>query len=236
MNRRDRRCKLDDIAHVGETLRSATIAAPDFTSSILDRVDVERPFLAPSVRRKLPWIRLGLGACVALSILSIALTHRYAPTAVQLVAQPAPMSDVVQCVECGAFRKYAAYRPAMLNVTEQDCSKFFVAMTAMSAAADIAQSEGRRPAIGDDTSTALSAILPLSQAVGLDMLAPPTNAPIASMASHRSIARLRASVVNDQSVFPAAGGPALLMSAEMPRVRVVPSFLDHDLDGLVFPR
>ena len=160
MNRHSRRAKLDNIAHVGETLRAAPIEAPDFTSSILDRVDVERPFLAPSVRRKLPWIRLMLGACVAFSVLSIALTHRYAPKAIQLTEQAAPISDVVQCVECAACRKYIAYRPAALNITEQDCTQF---LSAMAAAADIAQNEGRRPTIGADAPTALTAILPLSQ-------------------------------------------------------------------------
>ncbi len=239
MNRRDRRARLDDIAHVGETLRSAPIEAPDLMASILDRVDVERPFLAPSVRRKLPWIRIGAGSCVALCALSVALLHRYAPRAVQFTETPAPVSDVVQCVECAANAKYTIYRPAVLNVTEQDCSNV---LAAMAAAADIAQNEGRRPIIGSDAPITLTAILPLSQAVGLDTPAPPTNLPM--VASVRSSPRLRSPLTHSQSVLPegAAGGsgggmgPVLLMAGEPPRVRVVPTFLEHDLDGFVFPR
>ena len=67
VNRRQRQERLHDIRQVADSLRDAPIEAPDFTGSILDRVDVERPFLAPSVRRRLPWIRIGLGACVAMT-------------------------------------------------------------------------------------------------------------------------------------------------------------------------
>ena len=230
MNRPARRARLDDIAEIATTLRAAPIEAPDFTSSILDRVDVERPFLAPSVRRRLPWIRVGLGACVALGALSIALTHRWAPQVVQLAGQPAPISDVVQCIECATSRKLALYRPAMLRVTEQDASQFFAAMVT---AANASENEGRRPGRGADATTTITALLPLSQAVALDSPAPPANAPALAA---RSAARVRDSFTSAQSVLPESGGPAVLISSDVFKVKALPTFLEHDLDGLVLPR
>jgi len=230
MNRPARRARLNDIAEIATSLRSAPIDAPDFTSSILDRVDVERPFLAPSVRRRLPWIRIGLGASVALGALAMALTHRWAPEAIQLADQPAPISDVVQSIECATCQKFAAYRPAVLTVTQQDASQFFAAMVT---AANASENEGRRPTLTSDAPTTLTALLPQSQAVPLDTPAAPTNAP-AIVA--RSTPRLRAELASAQSVLPESGGPAVLMSGDFSKVKVFPTFLDHDMDGLVLPR
>lgn len=230
MNRPGRRARLNDIAEIATTMRSAPIEAPDFTSSILDRVDVERPFLAPSVRRRLPWIRMGLGVCVALGTLAMALTHRWAPEVVQLADQPAPISDVVQSIECATCQKFASYRPAVLNVTEQDASRFFAAIVT---AANASENEGRRPGVETDAPMTVTALLPLSQAVPLDMPAPPTNASVASARpAHNPANRLRASLATSQSVLPESGGPAMLMSSsDVSKVKVFPTFLEHDLDG-----
>jgi hypothetical protein len=229
MNRRDRMARLQDIAHVADTLRAAPVDAPDFTSSILDRVDAERPFLAPSVRRKLPWVRLGLGACVALSVLAVALTHRWAPSAVQLADQPAPISDVVQCVECAACKQLVSLRPAAMRITEQECSRFLVAMAA---AASISENEAR-PSIGADAPVTMTAILPLSQAVPLDTPAPPA---FAAASVNRAPLGVRSLIAPSRSSL-AEFSPRLAMSsAEIPRVKVFPTFLEHDLDGLIFPR
>jgi hypothetical protein len=232
MNRPRRRARLDDIADVASSLRNAPIQTPDFTSSILDRVDVQRPFLAPSVRRRLPWIRIGLGASVAFAALGIALTHRWAPEAVQLTEQPAPISDVVQsCAACGHL---VALRPAVLKVTEQDASQFFAAVVT---AARVAEDEGRRTTLPADSPTTVTALLPLSQAVPLDTPAPPTNAPIARATASRGALHLRgASLTTAQSVLPDSGGQAVLMSSDLPKVKVFPTFFEHDLDGLVLPR
>ena len=231
MNRPSRRARLNDIAEIATTLRSAPIDAPDFTSSILDRVDVERPFLAPSVRRRLPWIRIGLGACFAFGALAIALTHRWAPEAVQLADQPAPISDVVQSIECATCLKFASYRPAVLKVTEQDASQFFAAMVT---AANASENEGRRPGLTTDAPTTVTALLPLSQAVPLDTPAPHSGT---SVASARSANHFRGSLATSQSVLPESGGPAVLMSSDVSsKVKVFPTFLEHDLDGLVLPR
>ncbi len=230
MNRPRRRARLDDIAQIASSLRAAPIETPDFTNSILDRVDVERPFLAPSVRRKLPWIRVGLGACVALGTLGVALTHRWAPEAVQLVQQPAPISDVVQSIECSTCLKLVAYRPAMLSVTQRDASQFFAAVVT---AAHFSDNEGRRPTLSADPATTITALLPLSQAVPLDAPAISVSAPPAMA---RSTTRFRGSLAAAQSMLPDAGGPGVLMSADMPRGKVYPTFLEHDLDGVVLPR
>lgn len=236
MNRRQRQERLHDIREVAEGLRSAPIEAPDFTASILDRVDVERPFLAPSVRRRLPWIRMSLGACVALTALSLALTHRWAPRAVQMVSQqPAPISDVVQCVECAAIRRVASLRPVRLNVTEGDASRLLAAMATF---ASISDSEGRGPSAVDQRVATVSALLPLTQAVAIDT--PMPTAVRAAMRANRvspayTLASFR-SAEPAQSVLSGASVRTVQFSADLPRVKVVPTFFEHDLDGLVLPR
>lgn len=235
MNRPARRARLNDIAEIATTMRSAPIEAPDFTSSILDRVDVERPFLAPSVRRRLPWIRMGLGACVALGTLAMALTHRWAPEVVQLADQSAPISNVVQSIECATCQKFASYRPSVLNVTEQDASRFFAAIVT---AANASENEGRRPGVVSDTPMTVTALLPLSQAVPLDLPAPPSNAFVASARSLNNPAnRFRASLVTEQSVLSESGGPAMrISSTDLAKPKATRAFLEHDLDGQSFPR
>ncbi|MBY0261326.1 MAG: hypothetical protein K2Q20_03235, partial [Phycisphaerales bacterium] len=98
MNPKSRRNKLEEIRLMAETLRSEPIDAPDFTASILSRVDAQRAFLAPSVRRKIPWVRLGVLGCVSLVALSGALVLRYAPGSADLVERPAPLTAVVRSV------------------------------------------------------------------------------------------------------------------------------------------
>jgi hypothetical protein len=227
---------LQAIAHVADTLRANPVEAPDFTSSILDRVDAERPFLAPSVRRKLPWIRIGLGVCVAMSVLAVALTHRWAPKAVQLVEQPAPISDVVQCVECAAQQHLVNIRPVAFRVTEKDASEF---LTALAAAASIAEGEGR-PSIGKDAPVTMTALLPLSQAVSLETPAAPAfgSAPSApsTFVSARSTRGFHDLLSLQQSTLADSSPRVLMSSAEFPKAKVFPTFFEHDLDGVVFPR
>jgi hypothetical protein len=231
MNPRNRRARLDDIRRVAFEMRDNPIVAPDLTSSILDRVDAERPFLAPSVRRKLPWIRIGVGACVVLAALSVALTYRWAPKTVQALAQqPAPISDVVQCVQSCTAHKFAPKSAPMLSVREADAMQF---LAAMATAANISESEGRpstpvsQPVIAEATPLALP-----SQAVSIR-----TPAPVYMRASDTSYSFGFASgVFPPESVMTDATVRTAVFSSDVPRVKVVPNFLEHDLDGLFLPR
>ena len=223
--------RLQDIAHVADTMRESPIQVPDFTSSILDRVDVERPFLAPSVRRKLPWVRIGLGGCVVATTLSVALTHRWAPRTMQLAEQPAPISNVVQCVQCTAIQKLVEIRPAAIRVTERDASEF---IAAVAAATRVAENEGQF-AVRMETPMKMTALLPLSQAVSLDMPAPPTIFLTSSPVVRSVSTDLPAWAVGPRSM-PGSRASMMMSSAEIPKVKAVPSFLEHDLEGFVFPR
>ncbi len=238
MNERNRRARLDDIRRVAETLRESPIEAPDFTASILDRVDAERPFLAPSVRRRLPWVRIGLGVCVAATTLMVAMTYRVAPNAVRVVSlQGAPVSDVVQCVECAAAARLAPsnFMPTpgpMLSVRESDATQF---LSAMATVASISENEGRRTmsivplAVATATSTPIA--VP-TQVVAIDTPAPDFGRSRGgTMAS-----RFEASVFPSESILSNSAIRTAVFSSDVPRVKVVPAFLEHDLDGVILPR
>ncbi|HVU63086.1 MAG TPA: hypothetical protein VHC70_03860 [Phycisphaerales bacterium] len=243
MNERNRRARLDDIRRVAYEMRETPIVAPDLTSSILDRVDAERPFLAPSVRRKLPWIRIGVGGCVVLTALGIALTYRWAPRAVQAIAQqPAPISDVVQCVECCAAHKFIPRSAPMLTLRESDATRFLAAMVA---ANRISENEGRaialRPA---ESRPALAAGLPRPDPDESAPLVMPTQAvsmqtpaPVYThVASAYAIQYETSTYPSDPAVSSDKSTHPVIFSADIPRVNVVPTFLEHDLDGTFLPR
>jgi hypothetical protein len=188
----------------------------------------------PSVRRRLPWIRIGLGACVALSALGIALTHRWAPEAVQMVSQqPAPISEVVQCVECAAFRQIVPPKSQMLSLRESDATQFLGAMATLTS---ISENEGRRSPTPSASPTAIVSATPLvmpTQVVSAEI-------PGASFPSRAhpmsTVSRIDASLFPSESILSSASVRTAVFSAEAPRVKIVPSFLDHDLDGMILPR
>ncbi len=238
MNERNRRSRLDDIRRVAESLRESPIEAPDFTSSILDRVDAERPFLAPSVRRRLPWVRIGLGVCVAATTLTIAMTYRVAPNAVRVVSQQgAPVSDMVQCVECAAAAKLAPsnfmqLRGPMLSVRESDATQF---LSAMATVASISENDGRRAMTLVPAVAAAGMSTPIvvpSQVVGLDTPA----ADFARVRGGAMASRFESSVFPSESILSDSAIRTAVFSSDVPRVKVVPAFLEHDLDGVILPR
>lgn len=102
MNPRDRRHKLHEIRSVARELKATAPAAgevPDLTDAILGRVDAERPFLDSSTRRCL-WVgRAAIVATVGVMALSAFLMYRFAPRAVELTPQPAPLTAVVESAE-----------------------------------------------------------------------------------------------------------------------------------------
>lgn len=114
MTPRKRRQRLDSIHQIAEQLRqSADVPAPDLTSSILAQVDAQRPFLDRRTRRMLWAGRAALGLSVALVALGVALTHRWAPEAVEVVSRPAPLSNVVETVRTEATERLGDLRNAV---------------------------------------------------------------------------------------------------------------------------
>lgn len=71
------------------------IEAPDLTSRIMGEVSRRRGFLPESLRKMVRIGRLAVAACVLLTLLGVALLHRFAPDSVSLVERPAPVSNVV---------------------------------------------------------------------------------------------------------------------------------------------
>lgn len=116
MTPRKRRQRLDSIHEIADQLRqSAAFSTPDLTDSILDRVGDARPFLDRRTRHLL-WVgRTMVGLSVAAVGLGVALTHRWAPEAVDLVSasNPAPLSSVVESVRSEAGERLVTLRVAV---------------------------------------------------------------------------------------------------------------------------
>jgi hypothetical protein len=121
MKRSDRNKRLQDIhRQVGDAMQSAPIEVPDLTSAIMSRVDAERAFLAPSVRKRLNIARWSLGGTAILLALGVALTLRYAPDGASLVDQPAPLSGVVSSFESSSGTPLAAIRQTVETVARTE--------------------------------------------------------------------------------------------------------------------
>lgn len=114
----DRRDRLENIASITQGMRSSLGNTPDFAASILVAVDERRSFLSGRDRRRVLLTRAALGISVATLALGAALIHRFAPDAVELVAQPQPMSSMISCVECEASSRVKTIRASLGEVAE----------------------------------------------------------------------------------------------------------------------
>lgn len=114
MTPRKRRDRLNSIREIAAQLQqSDDLAAPDLTHSILARVDANRPFLDRHTRRMV-WVGRGaLVASVAAIVLTAALMQRFAPETVEIVARPAPLSNVVESVKIDAAERLVVLRDAV---------------------------------------------------------------------------------------------------------------------------
>lgn len=72
------------------------VQAPDLTDVILEKMRRRRAFLPPRLRFAIKAGRLAAAACIALGILAIALTQRYAPGALRLAPEPSHLSGVIE--------------------------------------------------------------------------------------------------------------------------------------------
>jgi hypothetical protein len=119
----------------------------------------------------------------------------------------------------------------MLSVRESDATQL---LSAMATVARISESEGRTTTITatEFASAAQPLVLP-TQVIAMNTPA----APAAPKADRGVLAAgLMASVFPSESVLSGSGVRMSVFSAETPRVKVVPAFLEHDLDGVILPR
>jgi hypothetical protein len=105
-----RRARLDEIQRIAEAFREP-VETPDFSSSILARVDSQRCFLS-SQGRALVWAGRGAAALtIVLVVLGFTLAARHAPETVQAIAaQPAPVSGVISTVSTQASEQLTALK------------------------------------------------------------------------------------------------------------------------------
>ncbi len=123
MNDRARRVRLDEIQKIAEVFREP-VAAPDFSSAILSRVDDQRGFLS-SRSRALVWAGRGAIACtVALIVLGFTLVSRVSSSTLQVTTEPMPITEMIATVSHQASEQIDALRsslqpdaPARLGLT-----------------------------------------------------------------------------------------------------------------------
>lgn len=109
MTNRGRRARLEDIQRIADALREP-VEAPDLASSILARVDSQRCFLNDQGRALL-WAGRAVAAfVVVLVVAGFVLINRAAPQALQVAAQPAPVSEVINVVSTQASQQIIALR------------------------------------------------------------------------------------------------------------------------------
>lgn len=142
MNGGERRKKLWEIRAAADEIRNAPIETPDFTKSILDRVDAERPFLAPSVRRKLPWIHVSIGLTIAVGVLAAALVRREAPNMLAINPAPSPIMKVVECVECAASERVDSFKQTFVGPPSPSAEPTQL-IELVATFAEVVESEGR---------------------------------------------------------------------------------------------
>lgn len=243
MNPHDRRNKLWQIRDVSEAIRSEPVQAPDLTAAILDRVDAQRPFLAPSVRRRIPLVYGAVALSITTCVLTFVLLHRAAPNAVQFAAEPAPISTFANTVECAACRKIDAFRQSIssdsIHAPDPEALLSTVAAVASvielenPAAADFAETSG-------STVTMRSTLRTHTQAVAIagssEFIGPVRNEPRLAPVPFRL-----AMTTGAQSIVPSLPGDplprAVLFSGEVPASRFASharpaSVLDADLATL----
>lgn len=227
---------------MAETLRSEPIDAPDFTASILSRVDAQRAFLAPSVRRKIPWVRLGVLGCVSLVALSGALVLRYAPGSADLVERPAPLTAVVRSVGQQAGGPLENLRQTVRQTVEETVQSVSLAeptqvLTAVAAAARLPEPALPvvvEPAVEPVTAMALAggAGEPafIGPAYGSVSAAPPKSVPLPSrpLASAPVVASARALLTADALLRPRLESSLV----PLPQAGPPPGLMDAGLDDL----
>ncbi len=117
MSGNPRRARLNDIARIADTLREP-VETPDFTSSILERVHAEKPFIAPRTRRWVPMVKIGAASVSLLSVFAVTMIVFMKPELPeQLGAAPSVTTELVQSAESGFTDKVADVLNTMKTVS-----------------------------------------------------------------------------------------------------------------------
>lgn len=236
MKRSDRRKRLSELADVSASLRSAPIEAPDFTSSILDRVDAERAFLAPSVRRKIHVTRWALGASVALLVLGVALTVRLVPATANVAGAPTPISAVVRTVENNADMNLDGLRQTIDSVTKTEPAQVISAVTAFAAVSRAVEFESPAEAptsllaSGKPSPVFTGPVLPIATAMSMEPASPAASVLPQVLAKWPSrSAQLPTSDVNAIMIRERQSARAALDRLSS---GTAPTLFEHEADGL----
>lgn len=126
-----RREKLQDIAKIADALRDP-VETPDLTSSILERVHAQRPFVDERTRQWVPVVRVGAAAVAALSVFAVTLIIFIKPTLPeQLGAAPSVTTELFNSAEEGVTSSVAGIFGGMKKLGDAADPRRFVAATAL---------------------------------------------------------------------------------------------------------
>lgn len=115
------------------------VDVPDFTASILVRVDERRAFLSGRDRRRVLVTRAALGVSVASVALGFALAHRYAPESVEIAPQPTHLSSVISCVQCEATSRVSSLRQTLNDASEMATPRLTLLVASVAASSGAAE-------------------------------------------------------------------------------------------------
>lgn len=117
MSEQRRRAKLNDIARIAESLREP-VETPDFTSSILARVNAQKPFVPATTRRWMPLARCcaaGLGLAGVFAMTLIIFVKPDLPE--KLGSAPTSVTtNLFQSAETEVVRNVAGVRATVANL------------------------------------------------------------------------------------------------------------------------
>lgn len=98
-----RRQDVEETVEVIDAMRMP-IECPDFSGTVLERLDRKHRFLPARVRRSLRQARLGLGLAAMVALVAVAGAQRFVPRLASIAPPPTPVSDVAQAVRADACR------------------------------------------------------------------------------------------------------------------------------------
>jgi hypothetical protein len=129
MSENRRRARLQDIAGIADALRDP-VETPDFTSSILQRVHAEKPFVDPATRRWVPVVRLGAAGLAVMTIFAMTLIIFIKPELPeQLGAVPSVTTEFVTSAEDGLASGVAGLRSSVRKLSDAADTRRFIALT-----------------------------------------------------------------------------------------------------------
>ncbi len=90
--------EVNEVRGMVHSMRLRPDETPDMTEAVLARLDRERGFLSPRMRRRVKAGRMAVAASLLVGLLGVAIAHRVAPERFRFNAAPTPVADLTDAV------------------------------------------------------------------------------------------------------------------------------------------